>query len=95
MLQFHIELCCIENNVAHLSAYEHAQAGKVQRYIKLFVASRRASWSWSPTFWGILSENPCGQYEQEQSSPPRTLGGCSKFQIGYYTPQARREGEQG
>jgi len=29
MLQFYVELCCIESNVAH----------KVQRYINLFVAS--------------------------------------------------------
>ncbi len=29
MLQFHVELCCIESNVAH----------KVRRYIHLFVAS--------------------------------------------------------
>ena len=28
---------------------------------------------------------------QHRLSPPRTLGECSKFQIGYYTPQARRE----
>jgi len=33
MLRFHVELCCIENNVAH----------KVQRYINLFVASELVS----------------------------------------------------
>jgi hypothetical protein len=33
MLQFHVEYCCIESNVAH----------KVQRYINLFVASELAS----------------------------------------------------
>ena len=43
MLQFHAELCCIESNVAHLSACDHAQAGKVRRYIQLFVASELAS----------------------------------------------------
>jgi hypothetical protein len=32
---------------------------------------------------------------KQKLSPPRTLGECSEFQIGYYTPQARREGEQG
>jgi hypothetical protein len=39
----------------------------------------------------------CGaRPEAEQNlSPPRTLGGCSKFQIGYYTPKVRREVEQG
>jgi hypothetical protein len=31
---------------------------------------------------------------EQKLSPQRALGGCSKFQIGYYTPQARREGEQ-
>ena len=31
----------------------------------------------------------------QKLSPPRTLGECSKLQIVYYTPQARREGEQG
>jgi len=43
MLQFHAELCCIESNVAHLSACDHAQAGKVRRYIHLFVASELVS----------------------------------------------------
>jgi len=33
MLQFYVELCCIESNVAH----------KVQRYINLFVASELVS----------------------------------------------------
>jgi len=33
MLQFHVELCCIGSNVAH----------KVQRYIKIFVASELVS----------------------------------------------------
>ncbi len=33
MLQFHVELCCIESNVAH----------KVRRYINLFVASELVS----------------------------------------------------
>ena len=63
MLQF-IGRCCSESNVAH----------KVQRYFKLFVASRRASWSWSPTFLGfILSENSCGQCEQEDDLPATNL----------------------
>ena len=51
MLQFHVELCCIENNVAH----------KVQRYINLFVAPELAS----DVLGFILSENSCGQYEQQ------------------------------
>jgi len=33
MLQFHVEFCCIESNVAH----------KVRRYIHLFVASELVS----------------------------------------------------
>jgi hypothetical protein len=32
---------------------------------------------------------------EQKLSPQRTLGGCSKFQIGYYTPQARRENGNG
>jgi len=44
MLQFYAGLYCTESNVAH----------KVQRYTNLFVASRRASRSWSPTLRGLF-----------------------------------------
>jgi hypothetical protein len=40
---------------------------------------------------GKLAEHDPLLLVKQKLSPPRTLGGCSKFQIGYYTPQARRE----
>ena len=44
MLQCHVEFCCIESNVAYLSASSWTQqADKVQRYIHLFVASEHIS----------------------------------------------------
>ncbi len=53
MLQFNVGFCRIGSNVAHLSACAclshprrrqgHAQAGKVRRYIQLFVASELVS----------------------------------------------------
>ena len=55
----HIELCCIESNVAH----------KVQRYIHLFVASELVS----DVLGFILIENSCGQYEQQSDSPAANL----------------------
>jgi len=44
MLQFRVELCCIESNVAH----------KVRRYIHLFVASELAMHGLSPTLRGLF-----------------------------------------
>jgi hypothetical protein len=58
MLQF-IRRCCSESNVAH----------KVQRYFKLFVASELVS----DVLGFILSENSCGQCEQEDDLPATNL----------------------
>jgi len=43
MLQFDVALCRARDNVAHLSASWTRQAGKVRRYIHLFVASEHLS----------------------------------------------------
>jgi len=43
MLQFHVELYCIESNAAYLSASWPRQAGKVRRYSHLFVATELVS----------------------------------------------------
>ena len=59
MLQF-IGCCCSESNVAH----------KVQRYIKLFVASELVSDVLGVYPW----RNSCSQYEQEADLPATNLG---------------------
>jgi len=43
MLQFDVALCRARDNVVHLSASWTRQAGKVRRYINLFVASEHLS----------------------------------------------------
>ncbi len=47
MLQFHVELCCVESNVVH----------KVRRYIQLFVASELVS-DVEVTLGGLARDRP-------------------------------------
>jgi hypothetical protein len=56
MLQFHVELCCGGNNVAH----------KVRRYIHFFVASELVS----DVLGFYPCENSCNKYEQQARRCP-------------------------
>ena len=56
MLQFHAGLCCTESNVANLSALWTRQAGKMPRYINLFVVSELVS----DVLGFIPASSPCG-----------------------------------
>ena len=80
MLQF-IRRCCSESNVAH----------KVQRYFKLFVASELVS----DVFGFILSENSCGQYEQEDDLSATNLAhtaSCEYLAEALMKKEARAQG---
>ena len=76
MLQF-IGRCCSKSNVAY----------KMQRYTNLFVTSKRASRSSSPTFWGLfrplLLSDLCGLSERSERAREQHFIICGQDSVTY------------